>query len=81
MGDDKHVHRLQEECDIQTCSAVSTPYVKPTQASVAPASNEVPSKEATVFRNAAARVNYIALDRPDLSFASRIAASKMSTPL
>ena len=42
--------------------------------------NELPPKEASLFRRAAARVNYVALDRPDLSFASRIAASKMSTP-
>ena len=79
-GDDKHVQRLQEEWDMQTCSVVSTPYVKPTQASGASACKELPPKEATLFRRAAARVNYIALDRPDLSFASRVAASKMSTP-
>ena len=79
-GDDKHVQRLQEEWDMQTCSAVSTPYVKPAQAFVASASRELPSKEAALFRRAAARVNYVALDRPDLSFASRVAASKMSTP-
>ena len=61
-GDDKHVQRLQEEWDMQTCSVVSTPYVKPTQASGASACKELPPKEATLFRRAAARVNYIALD-------------------
>ena len=66
--------------DMQTCSAVSTPYVKPAHAFVASASKELPPKQATLFRRAAARVNYVALDRPDLSFASRVAASKMSTP-
>ena len=56
-GDDKHVKKLLEEWDMQTCSAVSTPYVKPTQAFVASASRELSPKEATLFRRAAARVN------------------------
>ena len=38
-------------------------------------------KDATLFRRAAARINYVALGRPDLSFASRVAAGKMSNPL
>ena len=49
-GDDKHVQRLQEEWDMQTCSAVSTPHVKPSDALSASASKELPSKEATLFR-------------------------------
>ena len=36
--------------------------------------------DATLYRRAAARSNYVALDRPDLSFASRVASSKMSDP-
>ena len=32
------------------------------------------------YRRAAARINYIALVRPDLSFASRVASSHMSCP-
>ena len=63
-----------------TCSAVSTPYVKPSQIFAVTETKELPPKDATLFRRAAARVNYVALDRPDLSFASRIAASKLSTP-
>lgn len=62
-GDDKHVQILLEEWDMQACSAVSTPYVKPTQAFVASASRDLPPKEASLFRRAAARVNYIALGR------------------
>ena len=79
-GDDKHVQRLLEEWDMKSCSPVSTPYVNPIQTSVVTESKELPPKEATLFRRAAARVNYVALGRPDLSFASRVAASKMSTP-
>ena len=36
--------------------------------------------DATLYRRAAARINYVALDRPDLSFASRVASSCMSNP-
>ena len=79
-GDNRHVARLQEEWDMQTCSAVGTTYVKPMQGLEAIEGKELSSKEATLFRRAAARVNHIAADRPDLSFASRVAASKMSSP-
>ncbi len=37
--------------------------------------------DATLYRRAAARINYVALDRPDLSFASRVASSRMSNPM
>ncbi len=36
--------------------------------------------DATLYRRAAARINSVALDRPDLSFASRVASSHMSSP-
>ena len=38
-------------------------------------------KDTTLFRRAAARLNYVALDGPDLSFSCRVAAGKMSKPL
>jgi hypothetical protein len=41
---------------------------------------EMTSANATLYRRAAARINYVALDRPDLSFASRVASSHMSCP-
>ena len=84
-GDDKHVKKLEEEWDMSHCNPVGTPYVKPT--SCIPAEGgEVEGTtplgpvETTLFRRAAARINYIALDRPDLSFASRVAASMMGCP-
>ncbi len=79
-GDDTHVQRLQEEWDMDTCSAVSTPYVEPSQDTGAAEKKELSPKAATLLRRAAARVNNVALDRPDVSFASRVAASKMSSP-
>ena len=45
-GDDMHVTRLQEEWDMQTCSAVSTPYVNPLHAPDVSATKDLPSREA-----------------------------------
>ena len=39
------------------------------------------SQDTTLFRRAAARINYVALGRPDLSFSSRVAAGRMSRAL
>ena len=71
------------------CNPVATPYVKPaaaiTGAGATVTGAQVETKtsssaDATLYRSAAARFNYIALDRPDLSFASRVASSQMSCP-
>ena len=81
-GDDKHVKGLIEEWNMQECSTVSTPYVKPPAHLLSDEVRQPMSlKDATLFRRAAARINYVALDRPDLSFSSRVAAGKMSNPL
>ena len=67
---------------MQEFSSVCIPFVKPpahllTNEGRHPMSH----KDATLFRRAAARINYVAFDRPDLSFASRVAAGNMSNPL
>ena len=83
-GDDKHVETLEKEWNMTCCNPVATPYVK-TSACV-PAAHEggeardMAPADATLYRRAAARINYVALDRPDLSFASRVASSHMSCP-
>ena len=76
--------RLKKEWDMTNCNPVPTPYVKP-PTSVHGVGGEAEGQamspaNATLYRRAAARINYVALDRPDLSFASRVASSKMSDP-
>ena len=66
---------MEKELGMAHCNPVATPYVK--LVGTAPG---VCSADATLYRRAAARINYIALDRPDLSFASRVASSHMSCP-
>jgi len=82
-GDDKHVKGLIEEWQMQECKPVSTPYDKSSNADDGSNAERPPMspKDTTLFRRAAARLNYVALDRPDLSFSSRVAAGKMSKPL
>ena len=81
-GDDKHVETMEKEWDMAYCNPVATPYVKPaaTITGAQAESKEMSSADSTLYRRAAARINYIALDRPDLSFASRVASSQMSSP-
>ena len=84
-GDDKHVELMTKEGDMDYCNPVATPYAKPATARgsvTAPPkeARDMTSADATCYRRAAARINYVALDRPDLSFASRIASSSMSSP-
>ena len=61
---------------------VVTPYVKPIGSFNRPVgaeeANTISPADAALYRRAAARINYGALDRPDLSFASRVASSHMS---
>lgn len=69
---------------MQQCNPVTAPYVKDS-ARVPAALGGQEAKgmspcDATLYRRAAARINYVALDRPDLSFASRVASSCMSNP-
>ena len=81
-GDDKHVKGLIDEWNMHECSIVSTSYVKPLAHLLTKKGRPPMSpKDATLFRRAAARINYVALDRLDLSFASRIVDGKMSSPL
>ena len=94
-GDDKHVEIMEKEWEMTHCNPVATPYVKPVGTAPGVSANGAPgvedddspmeardlsSADATLYRRAAARINYIALDRPDRSFASRVASSHMSCP-
>ena len=85
---------MEKGWEMAHCNPVATPYVKPVgtapgvcvHATLGAEDNDshadardMSSADATLYRRAAARINYIALDRPDLSFASRVASSHMSS--
>ena len=76
-GDDKHVVGLIDEWDMKECSPVSTPYVKPpAHETSAEGRPPMSPKDATLFRRAAARINYVALDRPELLISSSCRQNK-----
>ena len=76
--------KLEDEWGIANCNLVATPHVKPIGSVPRPVGeNEARAMsldDTTLHRRAAARTSYIALDRPDLSFVSRVASSHMSNP-
>ena len=74
----KHIQRVIRDLGLESGNSVPTPLLAENIAMT----NEVPMDpdEASRYRSMAARINYAAQDRPDLSLASTIAASKMSNP-
>ena len=77
-ADSKHVDILLEEWKMKECNPCDTS----TQGEEGKADNEVDMSagDATLFRRAAARVNYLSQDRPDLNVASRLLAMRMANP-
>jgi hypothetical protein len=77
-GDTKHVITLLKEWGMEQCKGLSTPVCK--DEVITAGSTELNEIESTRFRRGAARINYMAQDRPDLSVASRILSQGMSSP-
>ena len=77
-GDPKHVAGLVKEAGLEGARGAETPGVRQDEAEEA---EELPAKEAALYRRGCARVNYIAQDRADLSFASKELSRTMSRPV
>jgi len=81
-GDGKHAEVLLEEWAMEDSKPVSSPGVAEEKTVEGDEQEkELPKEMATKFRRAAARMNYIALDRPDMSFTSKELSRSMSKPL
>ncbi len=78
-GDPKHVEVLMREWGMQECKGVDTPIWKD---DLEDRSQRAPMKnpDATLFRRAVARINYISQDRPDIGVASRKVSRCMADP-
>jgi hypothetical protein len=76
--DPKHRRILLEEWGLTTCKGAATPVSveKDLAGDV-----EMESKEATRYRRAVARVNYLAQDRPDLAVAASLLSRSMARPM
>ena len=77
-GDPRHAQTLLEEWEMTECKPVETPGVK--KAAATTEREEMSPAEATRYRRAAARVTYMAQDRPDLAFAAKELAKNMARP-
>ena len=78
-SDSKHVKVLLSEWGMKECKGVETPLARD-EDEIIEESEALDAKESTRFRRAAARLNYIAQDRPDLPSASRKVSQGMSAP-
>ena len=81
--DQRHAERIISELELETCKSVSTPRVQEsvsaTRAMIVEGV-EMDDKEARRFRALAARLNYLAGNRPDLLFASKCICKNMARP-
>ena len=81
--DPKHAKIMLEEWNMQDSRSVTSPGTSVEKADVVNKRDEeveLDTNEATTYRRAAARINYMALDRPDLGFASKEASRGMAKP-
>jgi hypothetical protein len=82
-GDTKHVITLLKEWGMEQCKGLATPIGRDEMATLGRdvfGNQLLSEKDATRYRRGAARVNYMAQDRPDLPVASRILSQGMSSP-
>jgi hypothetical protein len=82
-GGRKHVKVLLEEWDMMSARSVCSPGAADEKANVVEKHDEeeeLVDKECTVYRRAAARLNYMALDRADISYAAKECSRGMAKP-
>ena len=79
-GDEKHAAVLLSEWGMTDCKGVSTPVVREEELNSEAGDNTLDTKAGTRYRRAAARVNYMSQDRPDLSVVSRRLSQGMKEP-
>ena len=77
-GDEKLRDTLLQEWDMKNASAVCSPYVK--EECEAEGGQPMNSSEASRYRRAAAQVNYLSLDNPQISYAAKELSRKMASP-
>ena len=78
-ADPRQGEKLVRECGLDGANSVATPGVRPASDLVR-GDTALAREKHTAFRGAAARANYLALDRPDLQFAAKEICRWMSAP-
>ena len=81
-ADPRHAQKLIRELELENCKEVTTPGIKIEESKKEEGDEEeLEGAERTKFRAVVARGNYLALDRPDISFATKEASRRMSKPM
>ena len=77
----KHVERLLKDWGMEQCQPVNTPVVIEKESKEGePDPEEMTAEDATIYRRAVARVNYLAQDRADLCFVANLMSRTMARP-
>ena len=76
-ADQKHVRVLLQEWGMENCNPCDTPLGEEAKIGTA----EMSTIDAKKYRRAAARINYLSQDRPDLNVAGRVLAMHMAKPM
>jgi len=82
-GDPKHAKILLEEWDMENSRSVTSPGAESEKANVVEKQDEeelIQGLESTIYRRAAARLNYMSADRADLSYAAKECSRGMANP-
>jgi len=79
-ADPKHVRNLLKELDLEDAKVADSPGSKDTGKAMRDALDLIEGDQATLVRSAAGTENYLALDRPDIMYASKTCMSEISAP-
>ena len=79
-ADSRHHEIVIQELGLDDCGIVSTPYGPEEQRVPTEPGEPLEAEEATRYMALVARLNYLALDRPDIQYAVKEAAKRMSAP-
>ena len=80
-ADPRHRQVILKELTLEDCKPVTTPWGPQEQGCLQDGDGELLcGAEATKFRAVVARLNYLAMDRPDIQYATKEAAKRMANP-
>ena len=77
---DEYVQKALRDWEMEGCKSVTTPGTKEEESKGSQANDPVSKEEAARYRSTACLLNYLALDRPDISFATKEVCRRLTEP-
>jgi hypothetical protein len=77
-ADSRHADVIIEECEVMSMKPSKVPGVS--EPEIDKEENDQEESQKTKFRGVAARINYLAMDRPDLQYAAKNLCRRMANP-